>query len=162
MFILSNFLSSSPLRTLFFALIFSTIQFSTAHFVHAKSNVAFSIEPQDPVSQYQLAQAYESGNDVPLSASDAFYWYSQSAENGNANAQFRLGEWYLAGSDVEQSNKLALEWFIKSALQGNQHAPIEVAKLYESSLEQELLKPLDEAQLWYEAALKNNPKAEDG
>ncbi|MEZ9599883.1 hypothetical protein AB4232_13860 [Vibrio sp. 10N.286.46.A8] len=164
MFILSNFLSSSLLRTLFFTLIFSTIQFSTAHVVHAESNVAFSIEsqPQDPVSQYQLAQAYESGNDVPLSTNDAFYWYSQSAENGNADAQFRLGEWYLAGSGVEQSNKLALEWFIKSALQGNQRAPIEVAKLYESSLQEELLKPLDEAQLWYEAALKNNPTAEDG
>ncbi|MEZ8011032.1 hypothetical protein AB4516_13115 [Vibrio sp. 10N.222.54.F12] len=164
MFILSNFLSSSLLRTLFFTLIFSTIQFSTAHIVHAESNVAFSIEsqPQDPVSQYQLAQAYESGNDVPLSTNDAFYWYSQSAENGNADAQFRLGQWYLAGSGVEQSNKLALEWFIKSALQGNQRAPIEVAKLYESSLQEELLKPLDEAQLWYEAALKNNPTAEDG
>ncbi|MEZ8943498.1 hypothetical protein AB4510_15345 [Vibrio sp. 10N.222.54.B12] len=164
MFIVSNFPPSSFLRTLFLALIFSTIQLSTTHFVHAASSDEFSLEsqPQDPVSQYQLAQAYESGVDVPVSTSDALYWYTQSAENGNPNAQFRLGEWYLAGTGVEQSNKLALEWFIKAALQGNQRAPIEVAKLYESSLEQDLLQPLDKAQLWYEAALKNNPNAEDG
>ncbi|TKG02424.1 tetratricopeptide repeat protein [Vibrio sp. F13] len=164
MFIVSNFPPSSFLRALFLALIFSTIQLSTTHFVHAASSDEFSLEsqPQDPVSQYQLAQAYESGVDVPVSTSDALYWYTQSAENGNPNAQFRLGEWYLAGTGVEQSNKLALEWFIKAALQGNQRAPIEVAKLYESSLEQDLLQPLDKAQLWYEAALKDNPQAEEG
>lgn len=140
------------------------MQLSTTHFVYAANGDEFSLEsqPQDPASQYQLAQAYESGVDVPLSTSDALYWYTQSAENGNPNAQFRLGEWYLAGTGVEQSNKLALEWFIKASLQGNQRAPIEVAKLYESSLEQELLQPLDKAQLWYEAALKDNPEAEDG
>ncbi|WP_372384826.1 hypothetical protein AB8613_15365 [Vibrio sp. BS-M-Sm-2] len=164
MLILSNFLSSSLLRTLFLALIFSTIPLATPHLVHAASNDELSLEsqPQDPISQYQLAQAYESGVDVPLSTSDALYWYTQSAESGNPNAQFRLGEWYLAGTGVEQSNKLALEWFIKAALQGNQRAPIEVAKIYESSLEQDLLQPLDEAQLWYEAALKDNPQAEVG
>ncbi|MEZ9544140.1 hypothetical protein AB4209_19615 [Vibrio sp. 10N.286.48.C11] len=164
MLILSNILSSSFLRTLFLALIFSTIQLSTTHFVHAASSDEFSLEsqPQDPVSQYQLAQAYELGTDVPKNIDDAFYWYSQSADNGNADAQFKLGEWYLAGTGVEQSNKLALEWFIKAALQGNQRAPIEVAKLYESSLEQDLLQPLDKAQLWYEAALKDNPQAEEG
>ncbi|WP_172379674.1 tetratricopeptide repeat protein [Vibrio sp. Vb339] len=164
MLILSNILSSSFLRTLFLALIFSTIQLSTTRFVHATNSDEFSLElqPQDPVSQYQLAQAYESGVDVPVSTSDALYWYTQSAENGNPNAQFRLGEWYLAGTGVEQSNKLALEWFIKAALQGNQRAPIQVAKLYETSLDKELLQPLDKAQLWYEAALKDNPQAEDG
>ncbi|CDU13500.1 tetratricopeptide repeat protein [Vibrio coralliirubri] len=164
MLILSNILPSSLLRTLFLALIFSTIQLSTTRFVHAASSDEFSLEsqPQDPVSQYQLAQAYESGIDVPVSTSDALYWYTQSAENGNPNAQFRLGEWHLAGTGVEQSNKLALEWFIKAALQGNQRAPIEVAKLYESSLEQDLLQPLDKAQLWYEVALQDNPQAEDG
>ncbi|MEZ9182950.1 hypothetical protein AB4158_01910 [Vibrio splendidus] len=169
MLILSNFLSSSFLRPLFLALIFSTIQLSTPHFVHAASSDEFSLapqsqesQPQDPVSQYQLAQAYESGIDVPVSTSDALYWYTQSAENGNPNAQFRLGEWYLTGTSVEQDNKLALEWFIKAALQGNKRAPNEVAKIYESSLEKDLLQPLDAAQLWYEAALKDNPDAEDG
>ncbi|MFA0718640.1 hypothetical protein AB4622_21855 [Vibrio splendidus] len=169
MLILSNILSSSLLRALFLALIFSTIPLSTTHFVHAASSDELSLapqsqesQPQDPVSQYQLAQAYESGIDVPVSTSDALYWYTQSAENGNPNAQFRLGEWYLAGTGVEQSNKLALEWFIKAALQGNQRAPIEVAKIYESSLEKDLLQPLDAAQLWYEATLKDNPDAEDG
>ncbi len=132
--------------------------------MHAASSNEFSLQsqPQDPISQTQLAQAYELGTDVPENIDDAFYWYSQSADNGNADAQFKLGEWYLAGKSVEQDNKMALEWFIKAALQGNKRAPVEVAKIYESSLEKELLQPLDAAQLWYEAALKDNPNAEHG
>ncbi len=133
---------------------------------HAENNSeessAAGSSPKDSASQYQLAQAYESGVGVSKNINDALYWYSQSAENGNPDAQFKLGEWYLAGTDVEQSNKLALEWFIKAALQGHKRSPIEVAKLYESSLEQDLLQPLDKAQLWYEAALQDNPQAEDG
>ncbi|MDD1826420.1 J domain-containing protein [Photobacterium sp. ZSDE20] len=164
MLILSNFLSSSPLRTQLLAFTFATIQLFSTHLVHAESSPQLSVnsQPQDPASQYQLAQAYELETDVPENLDDAFYWYTQSADNGNADAQFRLGEWYLAGTSVEQDNKQALEWFIKAALQGNKQAPLEVAKIYESSLDKELLQPLDAAQLWYEAALKNNPNAEDG
>ncbi|UWZ96829.1 J domain-containing protein [Vibrio splendidus] len=164
MLILSNFLSSSPLRTLLLAFIFATIQLFSTHLVHAESSPQLSLgsQPQDPASQYQLAQAYELETDVPENIDDAFYWYSQSADNGNGDAQFKLGEWYLAGISVEQDNKLALEWFIKAALQGNKQAPLKVAKIYESSLDKELLLPLDAAQLWYEAALENNPNAEDG
>ncbi|MEZ8308049.1 hypothetical protein AB6D20_009120 [Vibrio splendidus] len=169
MLILSNFWSSSFLRPLFLALIFSTIPLFAPHFVHAESSAELSLapqpqelQPQDSTSQYRLAQSYELGTDVPKNIDDAFYWYSQSADNGNANAQFRLAELYLSGTGVDQSNKLALEWFIKSALQGNKRASVEVAKIYESSLEKDLLQPLDAAQLWYEAALKDNPDAEDG
>lgn len=161
MLILSNFLSSSSLRTLLLALLLSFSYFS-----HAQSNIeerhVESAQPKDPSSQYQLARAYESGTGVSKSIDDAFYWYSQSAENGNPGAQFRLAELYLSGADGEPDKKLALEWFIKAALQGNKRAPIEVAKLYESSLEKELLQPLDAAQLWYETALQNTPEAEDG
>ncbi|WP_192888888.1 SEL1-like repeat protein [Vibrio bathopelagicus] len=169
MLILSNFRSSALLRTLFLALVFSTIQLFIPHFVHAESSAELSLDsqpqelqPLDSTSQYQLAQSYELGTNVPKNIDDAFYWYSQSADNGNADAQFRLGEWYLAGTSVEQDNKLALEWFIKAALQGNKRAPNEVAKIYESSLDKKLLQPLDSAQLWYEAALKDNPDAEEG
>ncbi|MCG9542898.1 J domain-containing protein [Vibrio sp. Isolate33] len=164
MLILSNFLSSSPLRTLLLVFIFATIQLFSIHLVHAESSPQLSVnsQPQDPASQYQLAQAYELGTDLPKNIDDAFYWYSQSADNGNAAAQFTLGEWYLAGTSVEQDNKQALKWFIKAALQGNKQAPLEVAKIYESSFDKELLQPLDAAQLWYEAALKDNPNAEDG
>ncbi|WP_431830586.1 hypothetical protein [Vibrio crassostreae] len=140
------------------------MQLFSIHLVHAESSPQLSVnsQPQDPESQYQLAQAYELGTDVPKNIDDAFYWYSQSADNGNADAQFKLGVWYLAGTSVEKDNKQALEWFIKAALQGNKQAPLEVAKIYESSLDKELLQPLDAAQLWYEAALKGNPNAEDG
>ncbi|MEZ8343588.1 hypothetical protein AB4122_18120 [Vibrio cyclitrophicus] len=155
MLILSNFWSSSLLRTLFLAL--TLIAPNLAH-----AQLSLNSQPQDPASQYQLAQAYELGINVPQNIDDAFYWYSQSADNGNPDAQFRLGEWYLAGTRIEQDSKLALEWFIKAALQGNKRAPFEAAKIYESSLDEDLLQPLDAAQLWYEAALKDNSDAEEG
>ncbi|MFA0036446.1 hypothetical protein AB4423_06845 [Vibrio chagasii] len=161
MLILSNFLTSSPLRTLLLALVL--LLSSLAHAANnSEERSAADPSPKDSASQYQLAQAYELGIGVSKNIDDAFYWYSQSAENGNADAQFRLAELYLAGTGGEPDNKLALEWFIKTALQGNKRATLEIAKLYESSPEHELLSPLDSAQLWYEAALPNNPDAEDG
>ncbi|MFZ3407276.1 hypothetical protein [Vibrio chagasii] len=161
MLILSNFLTSSPLRTLLLALVL--LLSSLAHAAnYSEGRSAADSSPKDSASQYQLAQAYELGIGVSKNIDDAFYWYSQSAENGNADAQFRLAELYLAGTGGEPDNKLALEWFIKAALYGNKRAILEIAKIYESSPEHELLSPLDAAQLWYEAALPNNPDAEDG
>lgn len=161
MLILSNFRSLPSPRTFLLALVLLLSSLAHAANNSEESNAADS-SPKDSASQYQLAQAYELGVSVPQNIDDAFYWYSQSAENGNANAQFRLAELYLAGTDGNPDNKLALEWFIKAALQGNKRATVEIAKLYESSPEQALLSPLEAAQLWYEAALPNNPDAEDG
>ncbi|MCF7506627.1 J domain-containing protein [Vibrio sp. L3-7] len=140
---------------------------STTQLVYAASNsdLTHDAQNQDPAAQYQLAQSYELGVDVPHSIDDAFYWYSQSAGNGNPDAQFKLAGLYLTGVGVEQDSKRALEWFIKAALQGHKRAPVEVARIYESSLEEKglpLLQPLDAAQLWYEAALKDNSDAEEG
>ncbi|CAH7235654.1 conserved exported hypothetical protein [Vibrio chagasii] len=161
MLILSNFLTSSTLRTLLLALVL--LLSSLAHAANnSEGRSAADPSPKDSASQYQLAQAYELGIGVPKNIDDAFYWYSQSAENGNADGQFRLAELYLAGTGGEPDNKLALEWFIKAALHGNKRATVEIAKIYESSPEHELFSPLDAAQLWYEAALPNNPDAEDG
>ncbi|CAH7148709.1 conserved exported hypothetical protein [Vibrio chagasii] len=161
MLILSNFLTSSTLRTLLLALVL--LLSSLAHAANnSEGRSAADSSPKDSASQYQLAQAYELGIGVPKNIDDAFYWYSQSAENGNADGQFRLAELYLAGTGGEPDNKLALEWFIKAALHGNKRATVEIAKIYESSPEHELFSPLDAAQLWYEAALPNNPDAEDG
>ncbi|NOH32468.1 J domain-containing protein [Vibrio chagasii] len=161
MLFLSNFRSPSPLRPLLLALVLLLPSLAHAANNSEESNAADS-SPKDSASQYQLAQAYELGVGAPQNIDDAFYWYSQSADNGNADAQFRLAELYLAGMDGKPDNKLALEWFIKAALQGNKRATVEIAKLYESSSERELLSPLDAAQLWYEAALPDNPDAEDG
>ncbi|MGI9888663.1 hypothetical protein [Vibrio chagasii] len=161
MLFLSNFRSPSPLRPLLLTLVLLLSSLAHAANNSEESNAADS-SPKDSASQYQLTQAYELGVSVPQNIDDAFYWYSQSAENGNANAQFRLAELYLAGTGGKPDHKLALEWFIKAALQGNKRATVEIAKLYESSSERELLSPLDAAQLWYEAALPDNPDAEDG
>ncbi|PQJ60251.1 hypothetical protein BTO10_12820 [Vibrio chagasii] len=161
MLILPNFRSLPSPRTFLLALVLLLSSLAHAANKSEESNAADS-SPKDSVSQYQLAQAYELGVGVPQNIDDAFYWYSQSAENGNVDAQFRLAELYLAGTDGKPDNKLALEWFIKAALQGNKRATVEIAKLYESSPEQVLLSPLDAAQLWYETALPDNPDAEDG
>ncbi|MEC7940573.1 MAG: hypothetical protein VX212_08675 [Pseudomonadota bacterium] len=161
MLILSNFRSLPSPRAILLALVLLLSSLAHAQNNSGESNAADS-SPKDSASQYQLAQAYELGVGVSQNIDDALYWYSQSAKNGSANAQFKLAELHLAGTDGKPDNKLALEWFIKAALQGNKRATVEIAKLYESSPEQALLSPLDAAQLWYEAALPDNPDAEDG
>ena len=160
MLILSNFRSLPSPRTFLLTLVLLLSSLAHAENNSEESNAADS-SPKDSASQYQLAQAYELGIGVSQNIDDAFYWYSQSAENGSANAQFKLAELYLAGTDGKPDNKLALEWFIKAALQGNKQATVEIAKLYESSPELALLSPLDAAQLWYEAAMPDNPNVED-
>ncbi len=139
------------------------------HFVHAESSAELSLapqpqelQPQDSTSQYQLAQSYELGTNVPKNIDDAFIGTrsQRTMAMQMRNLDWANGTW--RGASVDQDNKLALEWFIKAALQGNKRVPNEVAKIYESSLDKELLQPLDSAQLWYEAALKDNPDAEEG
>ncbi len=159
--------ASKKLRSSLGRALFLTLILSITHIANAKSDapLTLDIQKQDLASPYQLAQSYELGTDTTKNVNDAFYWYSQSADNGNSDAQFRLGEWYLTGTGVQQNNKLALEWFIKAALQGNKRAPIEVAKIYQSVADNEQNNPLnalDAAQVWYEAALQDNPDAEQG
>ena len=114
MLILSIFRSLPSPRAILLALVLLLSSLAHAENNSGESNAADS-SPKDSESQYLLAQAYELGVGVSQNIDDALYRYSQSAENGSANAQFKLAELYLAGTDGKPNNKLALEWFIKAA-----------------------------------------------
>ena len=50
----------------------------------------------------------------------AFYWYSKSAEAGDALGMSNLGGWcYLWGNGTEKNLKLAVDWLGKASEQGN-------------------------------------------
>ncbi len=60
----------------------------------------------------------------------AFYWYQQSAEQGNANAQYNLGNIYYDGKGVSKDYKHAYNWYQKSAEQGNASAQYSLGWMY--------------------------------
>ena len=45
----------------------------------------------DPVAQFRVANAYDSGRGVPRDGKEAMRWYTAAAEQGHAPAEFRLG-----------------------------------------------------------------------
>ena len=59
----------------------------------------------------------------------AVYWFTKSAQQGNANAQHNLGLAYYEGKRVKKNYKQALEWFTKSAEQGNANAQYNLGSL---------------------------------
>jgi TPR repeat protein len=60
---------------------------------------------------------------------DAFLWFNQAADKGDAAAQFFVGRMHLNGVTVPANKELAIEWFKKSAAQGNQNAKDALKKL---------------------------------
>ena len=67
---------------------------------------------------------YAKGEGVQLSYEDAFAWFTEAANGGNADAQFELGRMYLSGIGIEKSEKIGIEWLKKSANGGNLKAKV--------------------------------------
>ena len=60
----------------------------------------------------------------------AVYWYTKSAEQGDAFAQNNLGERYYNGEGVSLDYEKAVYWFTKSAEQGNASAQFNLGRCY--------------------------------
>lgn len=76
----------------------------------------------DAGAQYELAQMYDDGFDLPQNRLEALKWYKKSAVQGNVNAQYRLGGIYYWGQGVETDYQEAHKWFKKAAEQGDAYA----------------------------------------
>ena len=61
---------------------------------------------------------------------NAFYWFSKSANQQNADAQFFLARAYKNGEGTEKSKEKAEFWFKKSAELGNALAQLQLGMLY--------------------------------
>jgi TPR repeat protein len=73
----------------------------------------------------------------------ALIWYTQSAEQGNAEGQSRLGRMYAEGLGISKNTAKAMEWFKKSATQGNASGENGLAYIYQIQENDE------EALKWY-------------
>ena len=63
-----------------------------------------------------------SGKGVVPDAKEAFRWYYNSAEMGDAESQYRVGNSYHLGRGVEKDLAAAVEWWRKAAEQGHAKA----------------------------------------
>ena len=73
-------------------------------------------------AQFNLAEMYEAGLDVPQDYTEAVKWYRMVAEQDNAKAQFHLGAMYQEGRGVEADYVLAHMWFNLSGSQRFEYA----------------------------------------
>lgn len=87
-------------------------------------------EKNDADAQYELAEAYRTGTDVPENPREALRWYRAAAELGLADAQNNLGAMYLTGIGVEKNPTEAVYWYQKAAKQSQVHAQFNLAMLY--------------------------------
>lgn len=81
-------------------------------------------------AQYHLGLAYEAGEGVRASQSEAIKWYMKSAEGGTAEAQREIGERYLHGTGLPKDITKAVYWLEKAAAQDDEIAQSYLAVVY--------------------------------
>jgi len=69
-------------------------------------------------AQFELAQAYDHGRDVPKDKTEAVRWYRLAATQGDAFAQNALGDNYWEGTGVPKDDAQATRWWHLAATQG--------------------------------------------
>ncbi|MDE7413321.1 MAG: sel1 repeat family protein [Muribaculaceae bacterium] len=84
----------------------------------------------NPEAQYLLGYILLNGIGLNKNHTEAFKWFSRSAEQENMKAQHYLGIMYLYGAGVEKNPKEAEIWLNKSVNQGNEEAEIILAEMY--------------------------------
>ena len=66
--------------------------------------------------------SYYLGNGVKQSYEKSAYWFTKSAEQGDADAQFSLGILYYDGLGIEKNESKAIEWIQKACKNSNNYA----------------------------------------
>ena len=81
-------------------------------------------------AQARIAWMYENGQGIEKDHKKAIYWYTKSAEQGDAFSQNILGLFYKDGKIVEKNYQEAFKWFTKSAEQEYSYAQLNLADMY--------------------------------
>lgn len=115
---------------------------------------------RNPQAQYQLALAYQMGNDTPQNFNEAFYWFLQAAELNHEPAITQVANAYMTGQGIETDPLQAQYWLTKLALAGNVEASTSLAKWYEQHSTP--IAPLDMAEIWYRVHATQNAESEQG
>jgi TPR repeat protein len=83
-------------------------------------------------AQVALGNAYESGQGVTESVTEAARWYERAATAGHAGAQVNLATIYLEGRAIRRNTALAARWFRAAAAQGDVMAQFNLGVLLET------------------------------
>ncbi|WP_260258554.1 tetratricopeptide repeat protein [Vibrio intestinalis] len=114
-------------------------------------------ELNNPRAQYQVAKAYQLGDGVSASSSEALYWLEQAANHRYKQAQNELVAYYQQPETQNMSK--AMFWLTKLAINGDDQAQFELGQLYEDQGKQ--LSATSQAKIWYQLAAEHNSQAEE-
>jgi hypothetical protein len=94
------------------------------------NGVLAKAEAGDPLSQFRLGSAYDTGRGAPRDGKQAMRWYLAAAEQGYAEAQNSVG----SGLQSEKRFAEALPWYERAAAQNHALATNNLAYLYDLGL----------------------------
>jgi TPR repeat protein len=104
---------------------------------------------------FMLARAYDTGDGVPKSATEANEWYEKAAQTGTPLAELFLGIRYHKGEGLPKDDGKAREWLEKAADQGSLEAQAMLGLIYYEEND------FDDARMWLEqGASQGQPEAE--
>lgn len=84
----------------------------------------------DVEAQFELAEAYRTGDGAVENFAEALRWYRAAAELGHADAQNNLGAMLLAGMGTDKNPVEAAYWYRKAAEQDHVHAQYNLGMRY--------------------------------
>jgi uncharacterized protein len=94
------------------------------------SELRAKAEAGDPIAQFQLGRAYETGKGIRQDNSQAVLWYRKAADQRNAAAENSLGSMYRLGQGVGKDKEEAVRWYQKSAKLGSPEAMFNLGTSY--------------------------------
>lgn len=104
-------------------------------------------EQGDPQSQYELGLHFVNPSEGTIDVGKAFFWFSESAKQGLADAQYHLADFY---ENLKRDLPNAIKWYRAAAEQGHLEAQSTLGYFYESGLGVEV--DFDEAAKWHKKA----------
>ena len=107
-----------------------------------------------PQAQFLLGELYFHGDEIEQNYSEAFYWYTKSAEQNFSYAQNNLGVMYEYGYFVNQDYQQAFSWYKKAAEQGLALSQYNLGVFYANGYG--VKQDYTEALKWYKKAAAQN------
>ena len=101
-----------------------------ARFVRDRIYRTGKLMPLDPQEQFELADGYSTGYDIPQDHDAAAVWFRRAADQGHADAAYRLGDMYDKGQGVPQDYAQAAKLLRYAADHGHWSARRDLAVLY--------------------------------
>ena len=102
-----------------------------AGFVRDRIYRTGKLTPQDPGEQFELADGYFTGYDMPGDRDAAALWFRRAADQGHVDAAYRLGDMYEKGQGVPQDYAAAAARLLRwAADRSHRSAQRDLALLY--------------------------------